>query len=168
MMRLRTFAFLLPAALGALLLGGCAAPPLGPTVQVMPAPGMPFDQFRSIDAMCRQYAQQQTSGYQTAATNSGATSAAAAAGVGAVAGALIGGNSQGAAVGAGMGLLAGSAGGTGTYSDSQYRAQRAYNIAYQQCMYAHGAQVPGYATPTYVPPPAPGTYQPQPAYRPAQ
>ena len=168
MMRLRTPVFLLPAALGALLLAGCASPPMGPTVTVMPAPGMPFDQFQAIDAQCRQYAQQQSTGYQTAASNSGVTSAAAAAGIGAVAGALIGGNSQGAAVGGGLGLLAGSAGGAGSYGQTQYSAQRAYNIAYQQCMYSHGAQVPGYATPRYVPPPPPGTYQPQPAYRPAQ
>ncbi len=159
-MRIHRSLLLLPAALGALLLGGCAAPPLGPTVAVMPAPGMPFEQFQAIDATCRQFAMQQAAPYQGAAHNSGLTSAATAAGVGAVAGALIGGNSQGAGVGAGLGLLAGTAGGAGSYGDTQSQAQRAYNIAYQQCMYSKGAQVPGYAAPTYTAPPAPPMYPP--------
>ncbi|WP_449371153.1 hypothetical protein [Thiomonas sp.] len=159
--------FVLPAILGALVLGGCATAPLGPTIAVMPAPGMPFEQFQAIDAVCRQFAAQQAAPYQGGASNSGLTSAAVATGVGAAAGALIGGNSQGAGVGAGVGLLAGSAGGAGSYSDTQYSAQRAYNIAYQQCMYSKGAQVPGYAAPRYVPPPPPPAYPVQPSYQPA-
>ena len=141
------------AVLGALVLGGCASAPMGPTVRVMPAPGMPFDRFQAIDAQCRAYAAQQVAGYQQSANNSALASGATGALIGAAAGALIGGNSQGAGVGAGVGMLAGSAGGAGTYSDSQYSAQRAYNIAYEQCMYAQGAQVPGYAAPRYAPPP---------------
>lgn len=173
-MRLRSSVLLVPAAVGSLLLAGCATAPLGPTVMVMPPPGMPFAQFQSIDESCRNYAAQRAAGYQPAATNSGLGTAAAAAGIGAVAGALIGGNSQGAGVGAGLGLLAGSAGGAGSYSDTQYSAQRAYNIAYQQCMYANGAQVPGYAAPRYTPPPPPNYPPPAatppapPVYRPAQ
>ena len=145
-------------ALGVLsmaLLGGCATAPLGPTVQVMPAPGMPFDRFQVIDGYCRGFAAQRVSGYQQGANQSALVSGAAGAVLGAAAGALIGGNSQGAGVGAGVGMLAGSAGVAGSYSDTQYDAQRAYNVAYEQCMYAQGAQVPGYAAPRYVPPPAP-------------
>ncbi|CDW93392.1 MULTISPECIES: hypothetical protein [unclassified Thiomonas] len=159
--------FLFPAAVGALVLGGCATAPLGPTIAVMPAPGMPFEQFQAIDASCRQFAQQQAAPYQGGASNSGVTSAALATGIGASAGALIGGNSQGAGVGAGLGLLAGSAGGAGSYGDTQGSAQRAYNIAYQQCMYSRGAQVPGYAAPRYVAPPPPPAYPAQPSYQPA-
>ncbi|OYV33719.1 MAG: hypothetical protein B7Z83_09305 [Thiomonas sp. 20-64-5] len=157
--------FLLPVAVGALMLGGCATAPLGPTIAVMPAPGMPFEQFQAIDASCRQFAQQQSAQYQAGASNSGVTSAALATGLGAAAGALIGGNSSGAGVGAGIGLLAGSAGGVGSYGDTQSSAQRAYNIAYQQCMYSRGAQVPGYAAPRYVPPPPPPAYPVQPSYQ---
>ena len=62
--------FLLPAAVGALVLGGCATAPLGPTIAVMPAPGMPFEQFQAIDASCRQFAQQQAAPYQGGASNS--------------------------------------------------------------------------------------------------
>jgi hypothetical protein len=141
------------ALTSALLLGGCASAPLGPTVAVMPAPGMPFDQFQGIDAACRGFAAQQVAGYTQTANNSALISGATGAALGAAAGALIGGNHEGTGVGAGLGLLAGSAGGSGTYNGTQGSAQRAYNIAYQQCMYSKGAQVPGYAAPRYVPPP---------------
>ena len=171
---MRKLSFLALASVGsALFLAGCATAPMGPTIAVMPAPGMPFEQFQAIDASCRAFAAQQIGGYSQSAANSGVVSGATGAVLGAAAGALIGGNSQGAGVGAGLGLLAGSAGGAGTYSDTQYGAQRAYNIAYQQCMYSKGAQVPGYAAPRYIPPPsyappAPGYAPPPPAYNPAQ
>ncbi|SBP86742.1 conserved exported hypothetical protein [Thiomonas delicata] len=166
-MRKLSSLFGLGAVASALLLAGCATAPMGPTVTVMPAPGMPFDQFQAIDASCRAFAAQQTAGYSQAAGNSGVVSGATGAVLGAAAGALIGGNSQGAGVGAGLGLLAGSAGGAGTYSDTQGSAQHAYNIAYEQCMYSRGAQVPGYAAPRYVPPP-PSYAPPPPAYNPGQ
>ena len=156
---------LLPTMLAsAWLLGGCASAPMGPTVTVMPAPGMPLEQFQSIDATCRAFAQQQTAGYTHSATQSGAVSGAAGALLGAAAGALIGGNQNGAAVGAGVGLLAGSAGGAGNYNSEQMTAQQAYNVAYKQCMYSKGAQVPGYAAPRYTPAPS---YAPPPSYAPA-
>lgn len=141
-------------------LGGCAAPPLGPSIAVMPAAGMPYDQFQSIDASCRAAAEQRSARYAGNANDSALASGAAGALVGAAAGALIGGNSRGAGVGAGVGLLAGSMGGSGVYSQSQSDAQRAYDRVYAQCMYAKGAQVPGYAPPVYVAPP--GTRVPQP------
>jgi hypothetical protein len=156
----------LGAVASALLLAGCASAPLGPTIAVMPAPGMPFEQFQAIDASCRNFAAQRVAGYSQSASNSGLVSGATGAVLGAAAGALIGGNSQGAGVGAGLGLLAGSAGGAGTYSDTQGGSQRAYNIAYQQCMYSRGAQVPGYAAPRYVPPPS--YAPPAPGYNPGQ
>ena len=143
------------AALAALALAGCAAAPIGPTVTVMPAPGMPFERFQEIDASCRNFAAQQIAGTQNSANNSVLESGAAGAVIGAAAGALIGGNHNAAGTGAGIGLLAGAAGGSNGYNGSQYQAQRAYNIAYQQCMYAKGAQVPGYAAPSYMPPPPP-------------
>ena len=156
----------LPALLGASwLLAGCASAPMGPTVTVMPAPGMPLEQFQAIDASCRAFAQQQSAAYGNSAAQSGVVSGAAGALLGAAAGALIGGNHNGAAVGAGVGLLAGSAGGAGSYNDQQMSAQQAYNTAYKQCMYTKGAQVPGYAAPRYAPPPQyapPAGYPPPP------
>lgn len=156
---------LLPAMLGtAWVLAGCASAPMGPTVNVMPAPGMPLEQFQSIDAGCRAFAQQQSAAYQNSATQSGVVSGAAGALLGAAAGALIGGNHNGAAVGAGVGLLAGSAGGANSYNGQQMNAQRAYNHAYEQCMYTKGAQVPGYRAPRYEP--APSYAPPAPSYAP--
>src|SRR5689334_18709098 len=38
----------------ALALGGCATPPQGPSVAVMPAPNKPFDQFQADQATCKQ------------------------------------------------------------------------------------------------------------------
>lgn len=76
-----------------------------------------------------------------AAINSGVTSAAVGTALGAAAGAAIGGGS-GAAVGAGSGLVAGSIVGTESASNSKYSSQQHYEIAYIQCMYAKGHQVP--------------------------
>ncbi len=45
-----------------LLLQGCAATPMGPTVQVMPGQNKPFDVFASEQESCKQYASQQVSG----------------------------------------------------------------------------------------------------------
>ncbi len=45
-----------------------------------------------------------------------------------------------------------------TYQDYQYEAQRRYDIAYQQCMYAYGNIIPGvkYTSPArQMPPPPP-------------
>lgn len=48
------------AAISALvLLAACAAPPMGPTVGVMPAPNKPFEAFQADQAACQQYAGQQ-------------------------------------------------------------------------------------------------------------
>ena len=64
-----------------------------------------------------------------------------------LAGALIGSASgepgSGAAIGAGTGLLIGSAAGSDGMYGSSYQMQRSYDIAYMQCMYAKGNQLPG-------------------------
>ncbi|HKW53982.1 MAG TPA: glycine zipper family protein, partial [Stellaceae bacterium] len=51
------------------VLAGCAQPPLGPTVPVMPAANKPFPVFQQEDAYCRQFAQQQTAGTAETANN---------------------------------------------------------------------------------------------------
>jgi hypothetical protein len=49
-------------------------------------------------------------------------------------------------------------------NDYQYGAQYRYNVAYMQCMYSRGNQVPGsYVTAVGTPPPAPETTPPPPA-----
>lgn len=150
----------------ALTLAACTTLPGGPSVLVLPGTGKSFDQFRVDDAACRQYAFQQIGGTVQAAQDRAVQSAVVGTAIGAAAGAAIGG-SRGAGVGAGTGLIFGSAAGSeGAYASS-YGAQRAYDHAYVQCMYAAGHRVPvsGAFTGTrgYVSPPAAGTAPAAPA-----
>ena len=71
----------------------------------------------------------------------------------------------GAAIGAGAGALAGTAYGANGSQYEQGGIQRQYDIAYTQCMYSRGNQVPGYrgAPRGYAPPAAQG-YGPPPGY----
>lgn len=154
----------LPPLLGLLLLGACTTMPSGPSVLVLPGTGRSFDQFRSDDYVCRQYANEQIGGRtpDQAASESGVRSAAVGTAVGAVAGAAIGGR-QGAAVGAGTGLLVGSVAGAGAAESSTYGLQQRYDYGYVQCMYAKGHRVPASGRfmtepshqPNYPPPPPP-------------
>ena len=152
------------------LLGACATVPTGPSVMVLPGGGKSFEQFQGDDAMCREWAYQQAGTTPGQAANeSGFTSALIGTVLGAAAGAAIGaaaGNpALGAAAGAGGGLLFGSAGGVGAAQYSGAQAQQRYDIAYQQCMYAKGNQIPGVirgayrrgtaAAPPLPPPPPP-------------
>lgn len=63
--RLSVFPFL-----AAVVIGGCAPTPVGPTVMVLPGPGKSLEQFRTDDADCRPWASQQVGtshdGYGTA------------------------------------------------------------------------------------------------------
>ena len=65
------------------------------------------------------------------------------AGLGAAIGAATGNPGVGAAIGAGSGLMLGTAGGANAGQLSGREAQQRYDIAYQQCMYAKGNQLPG-------------------------
>lgn len=140
--------FLSVVVLGTLSLAACAAtPPTGPNVLALPPVGKDLAQFRQEDAICRAYAQMQT-GHATpqqVQNRSTATGAVAGGGIGAAAGALTGaaaGNAgAGAAIGAGTGLLVGSALGASSGSMSTAELQRRYDIAFAQCMAAHGNTV---------------------------
>jgi len=164
--RIRTGVAVLAAA-G--LLAGCAQPPLGPTVAVMPAANKPFPVFQQEDGYCRQFAQAQTAGTAEAANNAQVGTAVIGTVLGAGLGAALGGG-RGAAVGAGAGALGGTAVGANQAERGAYSAQQRYNIAYSQCMYSYGNQVQGparYYVPAYPPPPPPGAYYPPPgAYAP--
>jgi len=147
-----------PAVATALLLAGCAAPPMGPTVQVMPGAGKPLGEFQGDDATCRGMAQNAVRG-QAESANQNAAGAAAlgtlgGAALGAAIGAAAGNAGTGAAIGAGSGLAAGGLYGAQGSANAQGGIQYQYNNAYAQCMYARGNQVPGYAPP----PAAPVTY----------
>ena len=131
-----------------LLLVACAAPPMGPTVQVMPSPNKPFQVFQQDQFNCKQYAQSQVAG-QADAANQKAVGAAA---VGVVLGGLMGaaiGNHQGAGVGAATGAIAGTSVGANSSAYAQESIQQQYDNAYAQCMYSKGNQSPGAAPAGY-------------------
>lgn len=138
----------------ALALVACAAMPTGPTVSVMPAPYKPFELFKTDDEACRQYARERLQGATEQAQANAAGTVAAGTVIGAAAGAAIGGSSRGAATGAVLGTAVGASESAADADRSGYGLQRRYDIAYTQCMYARGNQVPGYA-PVAVPPPPP-------------
>jgi hypothetical protein len=150
------------------LLGGCATMPAGPTVTVYPGPGKPFEVFQADDYACRQWAQQQiggTSPSQTANENlagGAVVGTLVGAGLGAAIGAATGNVGAGAAIGAGAGLLTGTAAASGPAASSGYQLQRRYDIAYQQCMYAKGNQIPGVRPARAYGPPPPPAYGPPP------
>jgi hypothetical protein len=145
------------------VVSACATVPTGPSVMVLPGAGKPFDQFQLEDLVCRQYAQQQIGvAPGQAATQSTVNTAVLGTAIGAAAGAAIGAATGhpgvGAAVGAGGGLLTGTAAGAQAGAVSSGALQERYDIAYVQCMYAKGDQVPGVAaapSPTVPPPPPP-------------
>jgi hypothetical protein len=144
-------------ALGAcsLWLAGCAEMPTGPTVAVMPAPNKPFEVFMQEEQLCREWAAHSIGepGHEAAAEaflRSTVTGAA----IGAVAGGLLGGN-RGAGAGAAVGTAVGASAGANASVYTAVSAQRRYDIAYQQCMYAKGNVVSSYPHPGYYPPPPP-------------
>lgn len=161
----------LPAALaGVLLLSACVSVPQGPTVAVMPGSGKSLEQFQNDNVACQQFAQASISGATQTAQNASAANAVGGAALGAAVGALIGSATgqagAGAAWGAGTGLMVGGAAAGNSGAVSSYSLQRQFDVAYTQCMYTHGNQVPtrvarrrapAYAAPAYAPPP-PASY----------
>jgi hypothetical protein len=152
-----------------LLLTACATVPTGPSVLVLPGTGKNFEEFQANDAVCRQWALQQTG---TTPNRAGAAStvtgaavgAVVGAGLGAAIGAAAGSPATGAAVGAGVGVLGGTAVGAGNAYGAGVSVQRRYDNAYVQCMYAKGNQVPvpRGSQPAYTSAPAPPPPPPPP------
>jgi hypothetical protein len=140
-------------AIAALLLAGCVSMPVGPTVAAMPAPNKPFEVFVQDDRMCRGWAGASIGQGRDTATNQMLGSTLTGAVIGAAAGALAGDHNAGA--GAAFGTLAGAGIGADRSNMSAWSAQRSYDIAYQQCMYARGNVIPGYYPYPAPPPPPP-------------
>lgn len=154
---MKTSAKALISALAALASVGCASIPQGPSVAVMPGPGKPFEVFQTDNALCRDYARTELGvDPDKVAQRQVASGAVAGAAIGAVSGVLLGhGHARPVESMAGVGVLMGSAAGADAAQRSRYSLQRRYDVAYQQCMYAKGNQVPGFAAPRYVAPPPP-------------
>ncbi len=159
-----------------LTVSGCATVPTGPSVSVMPGSGKSFEQFQADDAVCRQWAAQQIGLSAQQTTNQNTVAGAAVgtvigAGLGAAIGAASGHAGTGAAIGAGSGLLVGTASGASAGQAYGWEAQRRYDIAYTQCMYAKGNQVPGVMAPARrvrrmpPPPPPPDLNSEEPVYQ---
>lgn len=131
-----------------LALTGCATVPTGPSVMVLPARGKSLEVFQNDEIVCRQWAANSIGlSAQDTVTDNTARSAALGTAIGAGAGALLGAASgnmgAGAALGAGGGLLVGTASGASSGEAYGWEAQRRYDYAYVQCMYAKGNQIPG-------------------------
>jgi hypothetical protein len=132
------------AAGSVLLLAACATTPVGPMVRVLPAPYKPFEVFQRDHLECERWADSQVAGLADRANNRAVGSAIVGTALGAALGAAAGGG-QGAGVGAAAGAVVGTAVGADRSDYAGYSLQRRYDIAYAQCMYSRGNQVPGYA-----------------------
>jgi hypothetical protein len=160
--------------LGVLALSGCATVPTGPSVMVLPPQGKPFEAFQADDSVCRQWAAQQAGAGPSETTNQTLANGAVlgtimGAGLGAAIGAASGATGTGAAIGAASGLIGGTAIASGPAYGAGWEVQRRYDIAYQQCMYSKGNQIPGVVRTARrnlrvppPPPPPPGYYAPGP------
>ncbi|MGI4794340.1 MAG: glycine zipper family protein [Janthinobacterium lividum] len=148
------------------LLEGCAMTPSGPSVQVLPGPNKPFDQFAQDQGFCRQYATDQTAGQAEHANTVAVGGAVLGTVLGAGLGAAIGGG-RGAGIGAAGGALLGTGVGASGSADVAGGIQVQYDNAYVACMLSHGNRLPA-PRPVYVQPapvyvqPAPYLVQPAP------
>jgi hypothetical protein len=144
---MKTASIVIGPVLVLLLLTACATIPTGPSVMVLPGPNKPFEVFQAEDDQCRNWAlsrigrSPQETANQNVASGAG-VGAAVGAGLGAIIGAGSGHAASGAAVGAASGMLLGAAQGADVGQASGWEAQRRYDIAYQQCMYANGNIIP--------------------------
>jgi len=160
---MRTYKRSILISFALLVVSGCATIPSGPSVLVMPPPGKPFDVFQAEDITCRQWARQQTGLTPQETVNQNTASGAVigtaiGAGLGAAIGAASASSGAGAAIGAASGLLVGTAAGANAGQVSGWEAQRRYDNAYQQCMYANWNMVPAvrqYYRAQRIPPPPP-------------
>ena len=144
----------------AVALSACATVPTGPSVMVWPGPWKPFEVFQSDDAVCRQWAAQQSGISPSDAFNQNLFSGAGigtllGAGLGAAIGAAYGNVGAGAAIGAASGLLGGTAVATDPAYAAGYAVQKRYDNAYVQCMYAKGNQIAGRSSTRGTSPPPP-------------
>ena len=150
------------------ILSGCATPPMGPRVQILPTPNKPFEVFQQEQQTCKQYADAQVGGQADAANEKAVGTALLGGALGAGLGAAVGGG-HGAGVGAATGGVFGSAVGAGNSQREQIGIQQQYDNAYTHCMYAKGNQVvpPAVRTivqPVVVYPAPPVVYAPPPGY----
>ena len=129
-----------------LVIVGCATTQPGPSSNSTVIPGRNFESFQSDDQICRQWAFEKV-GHPNGNSGSilGSTTLAATL-LGAASGTLIGAASgaagAGLAIGTAAGLLAGPILGSSQAGANSQETQRRYDVAYEQCMYSKGNEVP--------------------------
>ena len=126
----------------AMTLAACAQAPLGPSVQALPGPGKSFADFQQDNSICLGLAQAQIGDAQNQLNQQQGGAAVAGVLLGAALGAALGGG-RGAAIGAGTGLAAGAAAGSDVAANNAATLQQRYDLAFSQCMFAKGNEVPG-------------------------
>jgi uncharacterized protein YcfJ len=129
-----------------------------PTFQAAPPPNKPYAVFQQDNAVCQNWANQQTYYYQQRANNDVAGGVVGGAVGGALIGGLLGGG-RGAAIGAGAGAVTGGAVGAANAQNAQAYGQQTFDNLYQRCMINRGNVInygpgPGGGPP---PPPPPGS-----------
>ena len=135
-----------------LIVSGCAAPPLGPSmgVQIQPAPGKSTERYMEDIANCKQHALNGIGGQAAVdqVNQQAATNALVGIGTGVLAGALIGsagGDAGGGAqVGGASGLLVGTAVGANVSQQGNMSLQGQYDEIFKACMSTKGNLVAGY------------------------
>ena len=147
------------ALASAFVLEGCVQTPLGPTVQVIPAQGKPFEAFAADQSACTQYATAQVQGQAERANQTAVGSAVLGTVLGAGLGAAVG-RGYGAGIGAASGAVVGTGVGGGLSGQAPGGIQFQYNNAYVQCMISKGNRLP--PPPPVVVQPAPYFVQPAP------
>jgi hypothetical protein len=128
----------------AVLLGGCATTPLGPTAMVMPEQGKPFEVFAQDQAVCKQFAAAEVDGGAATSNLKQLGTAVISTALGAGLGAATW-RQHGAEFGSAVGAIGGTAAAAHGSAADQNGLQGRYNLAYVQCMYAHGNQIAGAA-----------------------
>ena len=107
----------------------------------MPAQGKLFEVFAQDQATCKQFADSEVGGVGLSNLKEFGTAAVSTA-LGAGLGAAVRGG-RGAEAGSAFGAIAGAALGARGSARDQSNLQGRYNLAYTQCMYAHGNQIGG-------------------------
>jgi len=153
------------AGVGALaFLAGCAMDPRGPSVSAFPPPYKPFEVFEQEEYDCEDYAHSQVAGGAESANSRALGTAAIGTALGLALGAATG-DGNAASFGAAGGAAVGSTIGANQSERANFSLQRRYDIAYAQCMYAKGNQVPGFGRRRALPPPPDGPPPPPPPPR---
>ncbi len=133
------------AGLATASLCACFAP-AGPMVSVAPAPGKSFQAFAADQTACEQYADTQVMPQAAYATYRAIGTVLLPTALGAAIGAAVAGG-HGAGLGAFAGAALGATVGMSRAGFAQMSVQQHYDLAYTECMSAHGNSAPGSGPP---------------------